>query len=131
MCRHLPLHVRPCVSSEAAIVLENRIQQNLGSGGAFVEARRFRFVVADALKARDEDHGGRSGSRDIDRIMAGTGHFTARRKARFRGRPPDAADEFWRETDGGRRPDAAISPFTFAPIYSRVPISTKSRACLL
>src|SRR5258706_7637255 len=106
MCRHrLAARVRPGVSSEAAIILKNRVQQNLGSGGAFLEARRFRFVMADALEAGDEDHGGRSYSRHIDRIMAGARHHIARRQARFLGRPPHAADQLRRETNGRRCPD--------------------------
>src|SRR5262249_14491802 len=93
--------VRPGISSEAAIVFKDRVQQNLGAGCAFLKACRFRFVVADALEAGDEDHGGRSHSRDIDRIMAGAGHHIARCKARFLRRPPDAADQFGCETNGG------------------------------
>src|SRR5258708_393272 len=92
-------------SSEAAIILKNRVQQNLGSGCAFLEARRFRFVMADALEAGDEDHGGRSYSRHIDRIMAGARHHIARRQARFLGRPPHSADQLLRETNGRRWPD--------------------------
>src|SRR5258706_7334259 len=92
-------------SSEAAIILKNRVQQNLGSGCAFLEACRFRLVMAEALEAGDEDHGGRSYSRDIDRIMAGARYHIARPQSRFLGRPPHAADQLRRETNGRRCPD--------------------------
>jgi hypothetical protein len=87
-------------SSEPAIVFKDRVQQNLGSGAAFLETRRFRFVVADAVAARDEDHSGRTNARGIDRVMAGARYDISRHIARFLGRAPDAADEFRRETDG-------------------------------
>src|SRR5258707_298565 len=92
-------------SSGTAIILKNGVQQNLGSGCAFLEACRFRFVMAEALEAGDENHGGRSYSRDIDRIMTGARHHIARRKARLVGRAPDAPDQLRRKTNGRRRPD--------------------------
>src|SRR5260370_41664897 len=57
-------------SREAAIILKSRVQQNLASGCAFLEARRFRFVMAGALAAGGQNHWGLTFSRHIDRTMA-------------------------------------------------------------
>jgi hypothetical protein len=66
-------HATPKVfqSPQPPVVFQNRVEQDLRAGGAFLEARRFRLVVRDAAEARHKDHGRRRYPGDIGSIVAG------------------------------------------------------------
>src|ERR1700733_16242549 len=56
---------------------QHRVHQNVGAGGAIGLRGVFQFIVADAVLARYEDHGGRNLRIEIAGVVAGAGRNAA------------------------------------------------------
>ena len=97
----------------------DRVQHDLGRKRGVLWIRRLRWMVADAVLARDEDHGARHARRHAHRVVGGAGdHGRVRRSARGRSVGESADDprvhrgrrqrlalvELRAHSPGGRRP---------------------------
>src|SRR5205085_1820080 len=59
---------------QSAVIVEHGLQQYLCASRALLLRGKFRFVVADAIAAGNENHRRRRDARDIGCVMAGAGN---------------------------------------------------------
>ena len=84
---------------ECAVVIEHRLQQDLGASGALFFRGVLRLVVADAIPAGNENHRRGRDARNICCIVAGAGNNFPRCKPAERGGTANGGDTIWVEAD--------------------------------
>src|SRR5690348_13266579 len=84
---------------------QHRVHQYVGAGRAIGLGGILDLVVADAVLAGHEHHGGRNFGVQVAGIMAGTGGDAAIREAELLRRGFDRIDQFWIEMGGRLAPD--------------------------
>src|SRR5262249_13521914 len=75
------LAARARLLGELPVIRQHRLQQHLRALGALLGRGKFRLVMADAVPARHEDHGGRRHAGNIWRVVGGAPPAGAGRKA--------------------------------------------------